>query len=206
MFSQEFFLQRSFEVVWAVFRVAEHTSRPKIRQALEDKAVDYLVAKNLETLNGLEEIIRLSAQINEINKINSAVLLREIRNLRSAILDFQESQRRALLSSKNPETAPNLEESFSRPPMLLSQIIKTISDSINKSQEAGIINKSDANEEKVRQGIDKKSGKEDDFQDKSNLSSSYQEKVVENGNFSKPKVSLASDNESPGKGKPPSFN
>ena len=82
MFSQEFFIQRSFEVVWAVFRVAEHSTRPKIKQALEDKAVDYLAAKDFPTLDGLDEIVRFAAQIGEINKVNSSVLLREIGNLR----------------------------------------------------------------------------------------------------------------------------
>ena len=40
-----------------------------------------------------------------------------------------------LAPAKNPETAPNLEESFSRPPMRISEIIRSISDSINKSQQ-----------------------------------------------------------------------
>ena len=134
MFSQEFFIQRSFEVVWAVFRVAEHATRPKIKQALEDKAVDYLTYKDLATLDDLEEIVRLSAQIKDINKVNSSVLLREIGSLRSAILELNDCKARMLVPAKNPETAPNIEESFSRPPMRISEIIRSISDSINKSK------------------------------------------------------------------------
>ena len=134
MFSQEFFIQRSFEVVWAVFRVAEHATRPKIKQALEDKAVDYLTSKDLATLDDLEEIVRLSAQIKDINKVNSSVLLREIGSLRSAILELNDCKARMLVPAKNPETAPNIEESFSRPPMRISEIIRSISDSINKSK------------------------------------------------------------------------
>lgn len=134
MFSQEFFIQRSFEVVWAVFRVAEHATRPKIKQALEDRAVDYLVAKDLATLDGLEEIVRLSGQTKDVNKVNSSVLLREIGNLRSAILELNDCKVRMLASAKNPEAAPNIEEAFSRPPMRISEIIKSISESINKAQ------------------------------------------------------------------------
>lgn len=120
--------------MWAVFRVAEHATRPKIKQALEDKAVDYLTAKDLTTLDGLEEIVRLGAQIKDINKVNSSVLLREIGGLRSAILELNDCKARMLAPAKNPETAPNIEESFSRPPMRISEIIRSISDSLNKSQ------------------------------------------------------------------------
>ncbi len=136
MFSQEFFVQRSFEVVWAVFRVAEHATRLKIKQVLEDKAVDYLASKDLASLDGLEEMVRLGAQVKDINKVNSSVILREIGNLRSAILELNDCKMRMIESAKNPETAPNIEESFSRPPMRISEIIRSISDSLNKSQPA----------------------------------------------------------------------
>jgi hypothetical protein len=130
MFSQEFFIQRSFEVVWAVFRVAEHSTRSKIKQALEDRAIDYLISKDINNLNGLEEIIRLASQIGEINKINSAVLLREIGNLRSAIFELEGFQKKALAPAKNPQNAPNLEESFSRPPMKISEIINSLNQNL----------------------------------------------------------------------------
>ncbi len=124
MYSKEFFIQRSFEVVWAVFRVAEHTTRQKIKQGLEDKAVDYLLAKDLMTLDGLEEVVRLSGQIKEINQINTSVLLREIGNLRAAMLELDGTQRKQLASAITPENAPKIEEVFSRPPMRVSDLIE----------------------------------------------------------------------------------
>ncbi len=124
MYSKEFFTQRSFEVVWAVFRVAEHTTRQKIKQGLEDKATDYLLAKDLKTLDELEEIIRLSGQIKEINQINTSVLLRETGNLRAAMLDIQDIQKKQLAPANTPENAPKIEEVFSRPPMRVSDLIE----------------------------------------------------------------------------------
>lgn len=126
MFSQEFFIQRSFEVVWAVFRVAEHTTRAKIRQGLEDKATDYLLNKDLKSLDELEQIVRLASQIKEVSQVNAGVLLREIGNLRAAMIELANSQVRRIEASKTPENAPQIEEVFSRPPIKVSDLIDAL--------------------------------------------------------------------------------
>lgn len=122
MFSREFFIQRSFEVVWAIFRVAENSGRKAIKDGLENKAVGYLLKKDSNSLDEMEEIVRLASQINEISKVNAGVLLREIGNLRSALFELSDSQRR-FLESKGPESAPKIEESFSKPPMRISDLL-----------------------------------------------------------------------------------
>jgi predicted transcriptional regulator len=137
MYSKEFFVQRSFEVVWAVFRVAEHTVRPKIKDGLEDKAVDYLLFKDMKTLDGLEELVRFCAQIKEIGAVNVNVLLREIGNLRAAMTEFEDNQRRQIVASKNPETAPKIEEVFSRPPMKVSDLLEAIKEGFRVKSEEG---------------------------------------------------------------------
>jgi len=124
MFSREFFIQRSFEVVWAIFRVAGNSGRKAIKDGLENKAIEYLLKKDPNSLDEMEEIVRLAAQINEISKVNSGVLLREIGNLRSALFELTDSQRR-FLESKGPENAPKIEESFSKPPMRISDLLSS---------------------------------------------------------------------------------
>jgi hypothetical protein len=126
MYSNEFFIQRSFEVVWAVFRVAEHATRAKIRQGLEDRAVDYILAKDMKSLDGLEEIVRLGAQIRDIGQVNANVLLREIGNLRAAMMELAENQIKQLAPVKTPESAPQVEEIFAKPPMKVADLLEAI--------------------------------------------------------------------------------
>jgi len=142
MYSLEFFNQRSFEVVWAVFRVAEYVSRPKLRQALEDRALDYFVARNGATLDALEETIRLSANIREIGKTNAGVLLRETGTLRAALLEFKERgireagdvSARVAQEQSDRKEEPSIDGIFSRPPMLLADFMGIIADSMGKAR------------------------------------------------------------------------
>ncbi len=90
-YSQEFFAQRSFEVVWAVFRVGEFVARKELREILERKALHYLSEKTVDNLDELDEAIRLAVQIGEIKDINGKVLLREIGNLRNALREREQS-------------------------------------------------------------------------------------------------------------------
>lgn len=157
MYSKEFFVQRSFEVVWAVFRVAEHTVRPKIKDGLEDKATDYLLAKNSDTLDELEQIVRFCAQIKEISSVNANVILREIGNLRSAMMEVVDNQRRQLPAPKDPEKAPKVEEVFSRPPMKVSDLLEEIRRGIEKIE--NLDKGKEVNNESAQggQGFDKES-------------------------------------------------
>lgn len=125
MFTKEFFNQRSFEVVWAVFRVAEYVKREKMREVLENKALEYIYRKDLESLASLEDVVRLAVNIKEISQINGKVILREIDNLRQAIFDISAHQNRTLIE-KDPEKAPNVETIFSKPPVLASEFSKIL--------------------------------------------------------------------------------
>lgn len=87
-YTQDFFLQRSFEVVWAVFRVGEFVGRKELRKLLEKRALEYPSSKTVDNLGALEEVVRLAMQIGEIKDINGRVLLRETNNLRNALSEI----------------------------------------------------------------------------------------------------------------------
>lgn len=135
MFNYDFFLQRSFEVVWAIFRVANHASRVVIKKGLEDRATEYLLNKNSNTLFNLEEIVRLSAQIDEITLVNTKVILREINNLKTAITDLEKTKVITLPEVVSPKNAPNIEEIFSKPPMLVGDLDKILEKASNQKEE-----------------------------------------------------------------------
>lgn len=144
MYSLEFFNQRSFEVVWAVFRVAEYVSHPKLRQTLEDRALDYFVFRNGVTLDTLEETVRLAANIGQIGKTNAGVLLRETANLRAALLELKErgiavgagNAQGTSGASDQPsrKEEPSIDGIFSRPPMLLADFMGMVAQSMGSVQ------------------------------------------------------------------------
>lgn len=103
-----------------------------MQQGLEDKALDYLLAKDMKSLDGLEEIVRFGAQIRDIGQVNANVLLREIGILRAAILELADTQRKQLAPAKTPESAPLIEEIFAKPPMRVSDLLEAIKKGINK--------------------------------------------------------------------------
>jgi len=153
-FSQEFFIQRSFEVVWAVFRVAGYMTREKMRDILEDRAVEYLLYKDTQSIISLEEVVRLAMHINEITDINGKVILREINNLKSVLNDINGTEGQISLNKRVPENAPNVEEIFSKPPMLLSDFMGMVDN----------LPESGKNEKKslAKEDFDEKSGKKDE--------------------------------------------
>jgi hypothetical protein len=134
-FSENFFIQRSFEVVWAVFRVAGYTQRRSIKEGLEERAVEYLLYKDSMHLQGLEEMVRLSLHIGEVSKVNADVLLREIGNLQTTLKDIEGEMMEEVHQMKGPEDAPNVEEVFSKPPMLLSEFIEAMNQVSTKIQD-----------------------------------------------------------------------
>ncbi len=144
MYSIEFFNQRSFEVVWAVFQVAEYVSRPRLRQTLEDRALDYFSARNGVALDALEETIRLTANIGEISKTNVGVLLRETANLRAALLELKERGvvdetggtlgGHGASNQSNRKEEPSIDGIFSRPPMLLADFMGMVAKSMGSAQ------------------------------------------------------------------------
>jgi len=82
---KEFFNRRTFEVVWAAFRVAEAVSRPTFRRTLEDMALAYLSHRDEMSLAALKNAISLGEKIGEISPVNTRVLLRETGNLEVAL-------------------------------------------------------------------------------------------------------------------------
>lgn len=82
-YSTEFFLHRSFEVVWAAFRVAGVCGRDSFRELLEKRALSFFSEKTDETLQLFEQTITLGYRIGDIAPQNAKVLLREINHLRT---------------------------------------------------------------------------------------------------------------------------
>lgn len=124
-FSEEFFHQRSFEVVWATFRVAEYVERQELKHGLENRALGYLLKKTPRALADLSEIVQLGFKIGDISRVNARVLLREIDNLRQSLRE-READEQKILASQTKDDAPDIAEIFaSHAPMLLADIIKT---------------------------------------------------------------------------------
>lgn len=120
-FSQEFFNQRSFEVVWAVFRVAERASRIRMKEGLEDRALNYILTKDIDSLVALEEIIHLAFRIGEVSHTNTEVLLREIVGLKDIIVSLEEE--RSLLPESGKKDDFHVEEIIARAPSIYSEFL-----------------------------------------------------------------------------------
>lgn len=139
----DFFKQRSFEVVWAVFRVAAHISRPQLKKGLEDAALTFMASKTLETIIDLEYSIRLSQEIEEISVVNAGVLLREIGGLKKIL---SETAQEKMINEVKIEGKEKIliEEMFSKPPMVFAEFAKMIAQmsTTKKQEDMGNIEKS----------------------------------------------------------------
>lgn len=189
-FSKEFFIQRSFEVVWAIFRVSEYVRRIKIKDALEDRAVEYLIYKDEISLMSLEEIIRLAIHINEISKINGKVLLREINNLKLIVSKIYDKNGQNIFIRKSPEDAPSVEEIFKNSPILLSDFMgmfKTLpefgnSDSEEKKEKSGNIKNKNEIDKSTGNNVDKRQSLAKSGNNKSLAMSGKIENLAESNN------------------------
>ena len=132
-YSLEFFKQRSFEVVWAVFRVADAVDRVDLKKVLEGKALAYLSAKDAVALDELEEVVRLGSHIGEINDINTKVLLRETGNLRTALQEIKRVSEDVASAQLHERTENTIESIFSKPPMLFSDFARLLHNVSEKS-------------------------------------------------------------------------
>lgn len=83
--SHDFFIQRSFEVVWAAFRVAEVSRRISFKALLEERALLFFREQSIKSLTLLEQAVTLGYRIGEIASENAKVLLRETQNLKEHI-------------------------------------------------------------------------------------------------------------------------
>ncbi|MBI2592541.1 MAG: DeoR family transcriptional regulator [Candidatus Colwellbacteria bacterium] len=75
------------EVSHAVFRVSALVSHPRVRFELEGAAVGLVASLDAESIDKLERLVRLGEIIGFIKPVNASVLLRELKNLESAILE-----------------------------------------------------------------------------------------------------------------------
>jgi len=73
------------EIAAAIFRVADLIGNERLKQELENSAIDLVLTETLETIKKLEDLIRLGLAIEEIKLINAQVLLRELGHLRENI-------------------------------------------------------------------------------------------------------------------------
>ena len=121
----EFIQTRSYEIAWAVFRCAALVKQPKLKEELENGAVEITVNYNgyqkgdkgfgaqIETLKKLESIIKLAEAVGEIKAINAQVLYRELINLDWAISrTFSEIRKEA-------EKSADIDDIFAKLPMTL---------------------------------------------------------------------------------------
>ncbi|MEK7555430.1 MAG: DeoR family transcriptional regulator [Patescibacteria group bacterium] len=113
--SKNFIKQRSFEIAWAVFRVAALVRHPKLKIELENTAIDFLSQLNdlrCRSIEILEGLVKLAEAINEINPINAKVLYREMENLQITI---QTANGKRQTATQGVE----IESIFSKPPMII---------------------------------------------------------------------------------------
>ncbi len=125
-YTPEFFKQRSFEVVWAVFRVADVCNRSSIARLLEDRALTYFIHKNLVTLEDMHEAILLGSKIGEIHEMNVAVLEREIQDLR----EFLSQPVTASVESSTPAF---IDDVFSEPSSFFSTFAQPANSNKNRA-------------------------------------------------------------------------
>ncbi|MFA7201427.1 MAG: DeoR family transcriptional regulator [Candidatus Paceibacterota bacterium] len=129
-YPSEFIKKRSFEVVWAVFRVAQVVPHVGLKQLLEDRALQYFSHKNSETLDALEEVVQLGSKLGDITAINSAVLLREIGALQVLLIEAKQT----LEENSGILEQESIEHMFSEPPVLFSDFAQMIHSDANTSE------------------------------------------------------------------------
>ena len=151
-YSLEFFKQRSFEVVWAVFRVAESVGRPELKKALESKALAYLSVKDFVALEELEEVIRLASHIGEVNAVNTKVLTREIGNLRTALQEIHKVSEDVAAAKLHRQSEGTIEEIFSKPPMLFADFARLLQHASEKSGNSPAMSENESGNDVVESG------------------------------------------------------
>ncbi|MBI2591848.1 MAG: DeoR family transcriptional regulator, partial [Candidatus Brennerbacteria bacterium] len=82
---KDFIKEKSFDIVFAVFRVAALIKNSRIKEKLENSGLKLLLERTSGALEELEYLVRLGEGLNEIKNIDSKVLYREFGNLNSAI-------------------------------------------------------------------------------------------------------------------------
>lgn len=106
---ETFIRQRSFEISWALFRVAALMRHPRLKAEIENAAIDLLISPNDGLIGKLERLVQLSEAIKEIKAIDAGVLYREFSNLYSAIMR----------QSQDESSKAEIESIFSKPPMVV---------------------------------------------------------------------------------------
>lgn len=151
----DFFQKRSFEVVYAAFRLAAVANRANIRQTLEDRAMAYFCAKDLRSLADLEEIVLLGKHVGDISDINAEVMIREIGVLRDILIKMAAEPKKS--SAVHEES---IAEIFSKPPISFSDYMNR-NDSLEENSPVGEgaaqnSSLSDASQKEISLAINKK--------------------------------------------------
>lgn len=105
-FMKDFIKERSFDIAFAVFRVAALVKNISIKEKLENSGLKLLLERTIGALEELEYLVRLGEGLNEIKSIDAKVLYREFGNLDSAMRQT---------ANGNAE----IEKIFSKPPILV---------------------------------------------------------------------------------------
>lgn len=83
---KEFINRRSFEIAWAVFRCAFLVSQPRLKEELENRAVEITAFPGEKSrLGSLENLILLAEAVGEIRTLDAKILFRELAGLKKAI-------------------------------------------------------------------------------------------------------------------------
>jgi len=96
--SAQFFSKKAFEISYALFRVSAALARRSFAERLEDAAARLLESAAAsrygslrEELNVIVYLMRLGGDSNVIHPANAQVIIREAKNLDSAVSDFEKS-------------------------------------------------------------------------------------------------------------------
>lgn len=113
--------QKAHDIAFATFRVAALVGHRKLREELQNSAVELAVnyeavanpalAKSATVISILERLITLGESIKEIGPISARVLKRELGNLQTAIKEANAAIQVATSGKKEPQEA-NLDDIF----------------------------------------------------------------------------------------------
>lgn len=92
--------KKAYEVAYALWQIGNHTTQKVLSETLQEKALELITYSAngnrsgiLEKAEALEKIIKFAVDVNCISIGNAAILMREIGNLKSAILEENNRQR-----------------------------------------------------------------------------------------------------------------
>lgn len=113
--------QRSFEISWAVFRVAALMRHSRLKAELENAAIELVTNLGVPEIGKLERLVRLGESAKEIASIDASVLYRELGNLEAAILRQAQDESGKILERESAD----IESIFAKLPMVVEKVRKS---------------------------------------------------------------------------------